>query len=390
MRKGLMAASLMVLASTPARAAEPAQQAAPGTPIVQVGLFGYRADGKGGSAALMSEPAALVSVVYASFEPCRIGVRPNDAPADADHAWSFSASIVEKTPDYATIQIRWRRMVEMRQPVNTADQSVQLTIRAGERVALDSVLPEPSCNINSFAFEARYMPHAFGAGPGRTSGGGPVGSGSFRGSGGARAGGGAGSGGYGAGTGSGGGAGSGAGAGAGSGTGGGSGSGSESGAGSSGVGGIRQATEDVRAGKDPDTRAGRSVVSRRFVVNLWLVHHAPGRPERVQQQVLVAPAEGADFAFAPVSIDLPRGTASVQVSGSLSMTKDDQLVFATQRRVTYPQQPPRDVPDQGRGQITNPMPAPGEVLSIELPPIRAASGGGALPDRFEVRVRFNQ
>ena len=101
------------------------------------------------------------------------------------------------------------------------------------------------------------------------------------------------------------------------------------------------------------------------------------------------------FAFAPVTIDTPRGAVIVQVTGSFAVTNSasgsPQLVFVTNRRATLTQteQAPRDSvsESQGSSRTTNPMPAPDEVLSFELPPLRM-TGRPAVPDQFSIRVRI--
>jgi hypothetical protein len=101
------------------------------------------------------------------------------------------------------------------------------------------------------------------------------------------------------------------------------------------------------------------------------------------------------FAFAPVTIDTPRGAVIVQVTGSFAVTSgasgSPQLVFVTNRRATFTQADDatrNSVADsQGSSRTTNPMPAPADVLSFELPPLRM-SGLPGVPDQFSIRVRI--
>lgn len=348
-------------AGAPALIAQPAPN--PQEPVVQLGIIGSRPDGRRAGGAFDTEPS-LESTVYTSR--CVMGVRNSDPPADAEYAWRFAASVVDKTAEQATIQVRWRRVVDAGQAVSGAEQSVQVTVRVGESVDLDAIGPA-SCDVMSFALAVRYEPHPVNV---RIRGGGRGAAAEdvikyMPGSGGAAR--------------------------AGSGSGGGVGSGSGSGSGG-GVAVGRTGKSVVRSpGSGTASKpAGGAVPGRMVNVDLWLVHQAPGREERVLYQVLRGPQAGADFTFAPVAVELGRGSAMVQIGGTLSVSADNRLVFSTYRRVTYPQQPPRDAATQGRGQFTNTMPAPGEVVAIKLPPIRAESGDGVLPDRFELRVRFNQ
>ena len=75
-----LAALVALLAAVPAGAA--AQNKSPRDPIVQVGLFGYRADGLIGSAAYDTWPD-LTSTVYVSLARCGMGAGNRTPPEDA-------------------------------------------------------------------------------------------------------------------------------------------------------------------------------------------------------------------------------------------------------------------------------------------------------------------
>jgi hypothetical protein len=104
----------------------------------------------------------------------------------------------------------------------------------------------------------------------------------------------------------------------------------------------------------------------------------------------------AQYAFAPVSIETPRGTMNLQVTGVVRVTSDEsgasQLVFSTMRRLKFAPAAggSRDaLPSTiGSSTTTNPMPGPDDVLSFELPPLPAANGQPAVPDQFSIRVRI--
>ena len=105
---------------------------------------------------------------------------------------------------------------------------------------------------------------------------------------------------------------------------------------------------------------------------------------------------GADFAFAPITVENGKRPLTVQVTGSFSVTaspgRGEQLVFSTNRRVmtTTSTQMPRDgFPDtQGTSRTTTVMPGPDDVLSFEMPPVRPSPGSAAIPDQFSLRVRI--
>jgi len=103
----------------------------------------------------------------------------------------------------------------------------------------------------------------------------------------------------------------------------------------------------------------------------------------------------AQFAFAPVSIETSGGAVTLQVTGLFRVTTDEsgaqRLVFITTRSVRFAPAAgaKRDTPPSttGTSTTTNPMPGPDDVLSFEMPPVRVANGGPAVPDQFSVRVR---
>jgi hypothetical protein len=295
-----------------------------------------------------------------------MGAGKDPPPASAADAWRFAGRVVSRTAVEAVLQLDWQRILENGRSTSTPGGSVQLTLKAGDQVVLDSLLPrtQTSCSNAGVHFEARYrsrfsdfpkVKELVGLRNGRAGGvvrGGGGGSGMGSGSGGGGASMGASAGPISRGSGS----------AAGSGTG----------------GGVR-----IVAG------------ARMLRVNLWLVHSAPGREDEVLHQELRAPHQGATFAFAPVAIDGEGGPASVQVTGSFavhtnSQTGDQSLIFMTSRRVTRGGDQPRDGADvAGSSRIVKTMPGPDEVLSFEMPPIKSVNGRPAPQDQFSVRVRIN-
>ena len=350
-----------------------AQHAKLNEPTVQVGLFSYHADGTAaGSAFGTSE--RLESTVYASASLCQLGAGHQDVrelPATAAHAWKFTGRVVSANAESAVVQLEWQRIMNEGADVTEAPASVHLTLKAGDRVLLDSVAPQTrrGCSVTNASFEARYVARSAGLRHQFTP----------------RAGGGVGTGiGAGAGTGAGGGLGTGGGAGLGRGAGGGV------GASSGGGGGARTGygSRVIVQGENLDPES--------LKVELWLVHSAPGMAEdHTTYQALTSTREGAMFAFAPVSVATPEGTVGVQITGSFatqSGPSGDRLVFQTGRRLSYSATTaqPRDRVQEaeGVGRIVRPMPGPDEVLSFELPALGALRGHSAVPDRFSIRVRI--
>jgi len=354
---------IAALIATGSAAPAGAQSPVADEPIVQVGLYSYRADGTGQGFAYDTEPAdpqvqprSFGSVVYVSGSFCQIGAGKDPAPAQAADAWRFAGRVVSKTAEEAVVQLDWQRILENGRSTSTPGGSVQLTLKPGDQVLLDSLLPrtQTSCSTAEVRFEARYRSR-FSDVPKRID---VIVNGS-------RAGGGGRS----------------------SGTGG--------GAGGSGATGVRIAPGSESGGGRATVGAARVAPGARMVnVNLWLVHSAPGREDEVQHQELRAAHEGAAFAFAPVAVTGDGGPASVQVTGSFAVrtnpqSGDQQLIFITSRRVTRGGDQPRDAADvAGTSRIVRTMPGPDDVLSFEMPPMPAANGRPAPRDQFSVRVRI--
>jgi hypothetical protein len=347
----LIAASIVAGSAATAAAQAPMSD----EPVVQVGVFSYLADGTVQGSAYDTEPS-LSSVVYVSDSFCRMGAGKSPPPAGAADAWRFSGRVLSRTAEEAVVQLDWQRILDNGRSTSTPTESVQLTLKAGDQVLLDSLLPrtQPSCSIASVGFEARYRArfsefpkfkelmesNKARAGTARGVGGG-------------------------------------------------------GGGGGVGAGAGRTSRGTGRAA-GPGTGGGVRLVpgARMLRVDLWLVHSVPGREDEVLHQELRAPFEGAAFAFAPVAIDGPGGSASVQVTGSFavptnSQTGNQQLVFITSRRVTRGDDQPRDPADvAGSSRIIKAMPGPDDVLSFEMPPMRSINGRPAAQDRFSVRVRI--
>lgn len=330
MRISTLAAVWVVFLHAPAVVlAQPA--ATEGT--VQVGVFGYRADGS--SASAYDTDPSLDSRVYASGKLCQFGAGYREAPAWAVHAWRFSGRVLSKTADEAVVQLTWQRTLDSGSEIPLPEHVNQLTLRLGDRVTLETVHGGDSACSTNVSFEVRYMPRSAEAIRALRTGAGAIGS-------------------------------------------------HARGTDGTGVGGasVRAGVDGLNAGQARDRGSWMHA-------DLWLVHSAPDRKDEVIHQLVRAPQEGADFAFAPISIATPRGPVVVQVSGSFGVA-DAHLTFVASRSVKYLFQSGRNgVPDiQGSGRTVNALPESGDVLSFEMPPIPSAPGGAPLPNQLALRVRI--
>jgi hypothetical protein len=341
-----------VLVAVPALAA--AQTQSQREPVVQVGIYGYRADGTIGVSAGDSAERGpeLGTTVYLMAQPqrCGMGAGNRRPPADAADAWEFTGRVLSATREEAIVQLNWRRLVVQGRTVNGDESSTQLTLRVGESVQLDQATP--GCETVSVAFEAKYVPRFSGVG--QPAGGGAGGRVSVGPAGGMAA--------------------------------------VNMAGGGRGSGPARSVPVAQAGGEGGGVKIGADSSSGEFDVNLWLVRSLPGQPDEVRHSLLRMNQEGVSFGFPPVAIATARGTALVQVSGSLAVTRSDagaKLVFATSRRVTtttagQPRDHFRDV--QGSSRTTNPLPGPDEVLAFEMPLI--SMDGQEAPDKFSIRVKI--
>lgn len=339
--------TLIVLASWSGAAAD--QRPSP-EPVLRVGVFGYKPDGGVSLAAWDPQPSTNSIVYIRSL--CEVGGGSYQAPpARATDAWRFSGKILNMSPEEAQLELDWQRIVDRGQAVTAPAGSLQVTVRVGEKVVLDPVVPdEPSqCSIISAAFEVRYDES-----PVRTlaAGGGRATTEEFP-------------------------------------------NPQHGGVTSSGGGRLvivkpRSSSGGAKHDRQPLSESATPM----FDVNLWLVHRVPGKPDEVLHQALRAPRLGAPFAFSPVTIETPHGAMVVQVTGSFEIetaaSGDDRLVFVTKRRVTPARFNPsvRDtLPNsEGGSRTTTIMPGPEDVLAFEMPAIRVK--GQRTADQFSVRARI--
>jgi hypothetical protein len=342
MRRITLAAAIVIAGELQAAAGQtPAE-----TPIVQVGLFGYRPDGSGSASAYDTEPS-LASLTYLNANGCQVGAGNQEPPAHATDAWRFSGKVLTRTREEVVLQLEWQRVLADGSAVGSPGGSQQLTLRSGDRVLLDSVMPANAACWTSVGFEARYMASpaavlmaAMKKGGSQTA----VSGGGVGGSGGAIA----------------------------------------------GSGHARRPVSGSGGGRHEWASARPN-----FDVSLWLVRSVAGKQDEVWPQTLLTGHNETAFAFAPVTVETARGAVVLQVTGSVAVSNSaagPQLQFETKRRVTYPVTgaAPRDGGQdaQGGSRTTIPLPGPEEVLSFQLPPLPGRSDRPAIPDQLSVRVRI--
>jgi hypothetical protein len=303
-------------------------------------------------------------------------------------AWEATGRVVDRTPYGLAVAIEWRRVTQDGRDVdNGPTGSTQVTIRAGERMTLDTISSPPAaCSGGSIRLEAAVVARAERSYVGMRGGGGGRGGGRGVGAGGAGAvaGGGAGTG-VAGGTG---------GAVAGSGGGGRGGAASGRGAATSGGrGGGGGAAQTGARGNIEDYY--RVLSSRRLNVELWLVHVRPDREEAVQR-VNVRAAGPTNYGFPTIALGSPDG-ASFEVNGQIQVVPDAAVVNGqpvpdSARRVSVFIQRRIFTTADPRGTAWSTtkiieMPAPADVVEFELPPLEADAYKG---HKLSLRLRLTQ
>ena len=127
------------------------------TPVVQVGLFSYRADGTVQGAAYDTRLTAA-NLQYVT--ECAIGGGDQPLPDAASDAWRVSGRILRVSPEEAVIELEWQRLRSAGVAVTSPVALQQLTLHSGDRVALDSATigATGTCPARTVEFEAHFAP----------------------------------------------------------------------------------------------------------------------------------------------------------------------------------------------------------------------------------------
>ncbi len=342
--------SVIALAGTTANAQTTGAPA--DRPIIFSGLFRIGHDGRvGGFAAQTGERAGadLAGVLYVS-QCSGMGASDPGLPpsAFATDVWLMSGTVLELTDQGASLQVGWRRVRRDGQPESSPEQSLTLTLTRGERHTLESVaLPASgSCEARNVSLDVVYASRQELTGM-RTAVHGFAGT---RGSAGA-----------------------------------GSRAASDPGSGSG---------AHVRRQGSASGAATPSWAAEKATADLWLVRSAPGRADETLHTVLQIMPVPVTYAFAPLTIQTAGGTVTVKVEGTIETGRmpdgERGLHFTATRSVTTvtAARPARDGKPvvEGSTKTTVTFPGPDEVLSFDMPPLRAPDGSTP-PDRLSIRLR---
>ena len=342
---------------------------------------------------------------------CAAGRDSQTRPADAAFGWEITGKFVSRTPSEVIVQLDWRRAWENGRPTREPSGSINLALHPGERVPLDRITTTAvpgACRGIGMTLSVEFssgtsIVGATASGGGESRGGG---AGAVAGSGGPSGPGAATGGGFGGG----------AAVGRAGGGGGGrvvgsAGTGGSMGGGS--VGGDRAAAaaeyfRELASRRGAETSTGSLVQVRSteggevrvwsdldprtlqtIAVDVWLVHRLPNGTEESQLRTVQTVPKDGFFDFATVPVVLGNTTYSVDVKGYLQAQRTvagvENLDIGMIRHVTALGAPDRTFALGGAGRLV-PMPAQGEVISLEMPSPR----GEDVPldgHRFSLRLR---
>ncbi len=319
-------------------------------PIVHFGLVDRHADGSpvGSAVQTAEEPDSYkTGIVY--MLPCQgLGAAQSGLPVSsaATDVWQISTRVLALGNDEATAQVTWQVIRRNGQDVQTTPQSTTLTLERGQRLTLEEIAvpARGTCAARAVTLDAFFasrhelrdeaLERMRTQGASSASGAAPAGS--------TRA----------------------------------------FAARGNGVTTMRVAPANAPA---PTT----------LHADVWLIRTGAGSPVETLHTTTPVLRLPLRFAFAPMTIDVPSGTATVQVEGTVEVGQtadgEEQFFFSAGRRVGFVsrQQPARDnAPvSETSTRTAVPVPGPDDVLSFDLPPVQLP-GGNTLPDRFSIRVRL--
>jgi hypothetical protein len=359
----------LVASPTPAQAQAQAGNVRPasGEPVVSVGLFNRRPDGTvSGSASSTGSAVGEDFSGTVSMSPCTAlsASSYNRIPAAATDAWKLGGQVTAFNESSVSLSLTWRRVREGGKDVQGAEQSRTFTLPMGGRDTLDT-LDSPtlgSCPEHRVTFDVAFdrrpvATQVSGGGynsvvTGARAGSGRVNTSSAPTSGVTHVG----------------------------------------GAAAGGGGGGLSALPAAPAGGGAKPAGSM----RPFpIVDLWLVHTAPGQPDRTEhQQAQAAPFTRA-ATFPPSTITTSTGvftiTVECYVEDGLSPAGEPRLFVSASRKVSYAPSSgqARDVRPVIEGSIKTAVerPGPNDVLSFELPVIQYP-GAPSVPDRFSIRLKL--
>jgi hypothetical protein len=306
-------------------------------------------NGRGFGTAGSNRGDEVIARVTADENFCRAG--SGDLTRPHDYSWEIAGRIIGRTADTVTAEVTWKQLEGP--GAGAAAKSQVVTLRNGERVALETIRPAgtaPCAAEGQLEIEAgsriRLLPIV----------GGVSGIGSGAGVGGR--GGGASTGGSG-------------------GTGRGLGASSGGGSGASAGGGAGRGFEL----RDPAGMPAALPPGAPFTVEIWFVHTLPTGVERVEAHDRAENVSAVAKKFGPVSVAAASGNISVTVGVDLrtfARSKDPLSILINRDEALDGKV------DHGGTSRVSDVPGDAQIISLELPQ------SGRYADRFSVRLKFTK
>jgi len=122
--------------------------------------------------------ATSLAFVYGRGSICDTATAINKEPAEAGFGWRLMSNTVSHSPTQLVVSIDWRRVWDRGQKVtNGPSGTVQLTLRPGDRIALDHIpntVASEACRAVGMGLEVRVVRAALPTPPAPAAGRGPV------------------------------------------------------------------------------------------------------------------------------------------------------------------------------------------------------------------------
>lgn len=391
--------------------------------VLEVTVRQYAAENRMAASAGDSGTDKFESYVWATSSLCGLGASNSEPATVPGVGWHFTAEVLSSSASQMSISVRWQRMWDNGVKSEVPKGIQEITLRSGERVELDRVLPAgPSpCGAVDARLEAAVVARpayrmtaitgrlGVMGGRGIAAAGGVVGRGVVGGTGTATATGGVGGRGVSSST------------------------ASVSGRGAAAARGLGVAQTPKSAPTfspppKPALQGGRgaaggpdSVKSLRVMrpamydAELWLVHRGPNGTETVQQQTVRFDGSGATYAFPPIQVSTARGTITLDITGKLQAFVGDppdpnrpdtrlvllraalsssglgselaqRIMLSISRRARATGAPLLDI--TGGSSMAMDMPSATDVLSFEFPALQKATEDLLKGHQFSLRMRL--
>jgi hypothetical protein len=315
--------------------------------MLQIGLHTLRSDGRQQAFAGNHGSDLFESYVWGNEALCWLSASGREPSTVPVIGWHMRGRVLKRTADDFLVDIEWRRLWERSTRLTDGPKgSMQVTLKAGDRLLLDEVVPAGAspCQVASGRLEAAIVsvPQSrpvfrAGAAGDSATGSGVGGAGGGRGGGGAS---------------------------------------TASGAGS------------VGAGPASTGAGGRGANRREATAEVWLVHKPPSGAEAVQRIAFAFGSSPGEFEFPPVAIAKDGDQASIVVRGRLRLmgpAGQEKLMVSLDRTIRKEREF-----NGGSIKMLDP-PSPDDVLSFELPLLPTETDGSLRAllagHQFSVRLR---